>query len=138
MDRRTFLASVPAIAAAAVPGSKVEPACSFPEPAFYVLTVSRPVSCAARDEIRKVWDRLWEGKTRKPIVVLEKGMELRPGPFLDMPGRFEAYAKAIREGWMSINDVRRAEGLTPVEGGDRLSFPAPNEPSGFGLEATLS
>ena len=32
----------------------------------------------------------------------------------------EKHQKAIRGGWMTPNEVRRSEGLPPVDGGDAL------------------
>ena len=37
----------------------------------------------------------------------------------DTKSRYEAYEVAIRSGWMSINEVRAIENLSPVDGGDR-------------------
>jgi HK97 family phage portal protein len=37
--------------------------------------------------------------------------------------RYTAYQKGRQGGWLSINDIRRKEGLPPVEGGDALLQP---------------
>ncbi len=37
---------------------------------------------------------------------------------MDQAGRFDAYERAIRAGWMAPNEARRLEGLRPVDGGD--------------------
>jgi hypothetical protein len=61
-------------------------------------------------------------------LLLDEGLEL-PGRYhthfdldkllrMDATSRFAGYEKAIGAGWKSPNEVRRAENLPPVEGGD--------------------
>ena len=40
--------------------------------------------------------------------------------------RFEAYTKALREGFMSLNDVRAMEDMSPIEDGDQFRVPLQN------------
>lgn len=60
----------------------------------------------------------------------------------DMKSRFEAYAQAIQNGWLSPNQVRRLENLNPVDGGDthfRNAALVPlDTPAGVGTGASLS
>lgn len=41
----------------------------------------------------------------------------------DIETRFEAYEKALMNGWMSINEVRERENLNPIDGGDVHRYP---------------
>lgn len=41
----------------------------------------------------------------------------------DIKGRFEAYALALQNGWLSINEVRKKENMNPVDGGDVHRYP---------------
>ena len=41
----------------------------------------------------------------------------------DIKSRFEAYGRAIGNGWMSPNDVRKKENESPVKGGDQYFIP---------------
>lgn len=41
----------------------------------------------------------------------------------DIKGRFEAYALALQNGWLSINEVRKKENMNPVDGGDAHRYP---------------
>ena len=36
----------------------------------------------------------------------------------DLKSRFDSYAVARQWGWLSVNDIRELEGLTPIDGGD--------------------
>lgn len=36
----------------------------------------------------------------------------------DIKSRYEAYAVARQNGWMSANDIRELENMNPIEGGD--------------------
>lgn len=40
--------------------------------------------------------------------------------------RFDAYTKGLREGFMSLNDVRSMEDMTPIEDGDQYRVPLQN------------
>jgi HK97 family phage portal protein len=44
----------------------------------------------------------------------------------DFNSRVTAYASALQTGWMSVNDIRRIEDLTPVDGGDQYRVPLAN------------
>jgi HK97 family phage portal protein len=44
----------------------------------------------------------------------------------DFNSRVNAYNASLNTGWMSINDVRRLEDLSPVEGGDAYRVPLAN------------
>ena len=46
----------------------------------------------------------------------------------DTKSRYAAYAIALQNGWMTINEVRRLENLPPVEGGDVARMQAQNLP----------
>lgn len=41
----------------------------------------------------------------------------------DITSRYEAYAKGRQNGWLSANDIRAAENMNPVEGGDVYLVP---------------
>lgn len=41
----------------------------------------------------------------------------------DTKARYESYATARQWGWMSVNDIRRLEDMTPVDGGDTYMQP---------------
>lgn len=44
----------------------------------------------------------------------------------DFNSRVTAYASALQTGWMSVNDIRRLEDLSPVDGGDQYRVPLAN------------
>lgn len=75
------------------------------------------------------WLRRWE--QRIGLDLLAEGERKRYfAEFLvdglmrgDAKTRYEAYASAIQNGWMSRNEVRDKENLDPVDGGDELLFP---------------
>jgi hypothetical protein len=46
----------------------------------------------------------------------------------DINSRATAASVAIQGGWLTINDVRQAEGLSKIEGGDVLRVPLANVP----------
>ena len=48
----------------------------------------------------------------------------------DTMTRFAAYEVARRTGWLSVNEIRRAENLAPVDGGDTYLQPMNMEPLG--------
>lgn len=48
----------------------------------------------------------------------------------DTTARFEAYGKAIRDGWMSRNEVRQRENLNPADGLDEFLVPLNISPVG--------
>lgn len=48
----------------------------------------------------------------------------------DTSSRYDAYASAIQNEWMSKNEVRQRENLNPVDGGDEFRNPAINPQSG--------
>jgi phage portal protein BeeE len=41
----------------------------------------------------------------------------------DTDGRFAAYQTALRNGWMSVNEVRALEDEAPIETGDQYLWP---------------
>jgi HK97 family phage portal protein len=44
----------------------------------------------------------------------------------DSNSRFAAYSNGLQSGWLTVNDVRRLEDLTPIEGGDIARVPLAN------------
>lgn len=46
----------------------------------------------------------------------------------DQKARSEFYGSALNNGWLSVNDVRRREGLPPIEGGDTYRVPVNTMP----------
>lgn len=50
----------------------------------------------------------------------------------DLQTRYEAYVKAINNGFMTPNEVRSKENMNPYEGGDTFRFPLNEEPVGSG------
>ena len=71
------------------------------------------------------WVKRWEQEyNRKVFSQYERGrfkVRLNMDAFMraDTEARAEYYNKAIQNGWMSINEVRKTEKLNPVEGGDK-------------------
>ena len=80
----------------------------------------------------------FEKHTIRPLAsLLEEGFSrlLPSGAFLrlsmegllrgDRQGRFEAYSVALNNGWLSANEIRRWEDLTPIDepGADRFRMP---------------
>jgi HK97 family phage portal protein len=56
----------------------------------------------------------------------------------DTKSRYESYALALTNGWMTSNEVRDIEGLPPISGGDELAKPsaAPVPQAQFGPEGS--
>ena len=46
----------------------------------------------------------------------------------DLAARTAFYGGALNNGWLSVNDVRRREGLPPIEGGDVYRVPVNTQP----------
>ena len=44
----------------------------------------------------------------------------------DANSRFQAYSNGLQSGWLKVNDVRRLEDLSPIEGGDIARVPLAN------------
>ena len=51
--------------------------------------------------------------------------------------RFEAYTKALREGFMSLNDVRAMEDMSPIADGDQFRVPLQNIDAGDAKDVGL-
>jgi HK97 family phage portal protein len=47
----------------------------------------------------------------------------------DSQTRIDGYAQALRDGWMSVNEVRTLEGMEPVPGGDVYKHNKPEPPA---------
>jgi HK97 family phage portal protein len=59
----------------------------------------------------------------------------------DTKTRYDAYRTALgragEKAWMTVNEVRKAENMSPVDGGDELENPSdPNEPADDSAEGT--
>jgi len=76
------------------------------------------------------WVKRWEQEyNRKVFSQYERGrfkVRLNMDAFMraDTEARAEYYNKAIQNGWMSINEVRKTEKLNPVEGGRQALYSA--------------
>lgn len=57
-------------------------------------------------------DDLFPDKALRPMFVADGFARA------DMEARFQAYTLARQAGWLSVNDIRRKEGLPEIEGGD--------------------
>lgn len=90
------------------------------------------------DESLDPWLCQWEEEcTAKLISEKELASESHWCEFLraaivrvDIASRFEAYAKAINNGWMSPNEARRRENMNAVPGLDQFFMPAGVVPLG--------
>ncbi len=51
----------------------------------------------------------------------------------DTQSRYTAYAAALNNGWMSVNEVRAKENMNPIDGGDVYRFPLNTAPVGEDL-----
>ena len=76
------------------------------------------------------WLVLWEQQLMKQLLsAQDKGL----GYYIehvvdgllrgDIKSRYEAYAVARQNGWMSANDIRRLENMNPISGGDIYLIP---------------
>jgi HK97 family phage portal protein len=71
------------------------------------------------------WVKRWEQEFNRKVFRTDEKMthrvRLNMDAFMraDTEARAEYYNKAIQNGWMSINEVRKTEKLNPVEGGDK-------------------
>jgi HK97 family phage portal protein len=82
------------------------------------------------------WATRWEQAIRRDLIDEPKKYrakinldDLQRG---DMMSRFTAYNVGVQGGWLLANEVRRAEGKNPIEGGDQPRFPANMQPAGGG------
>lgn len=70
------------------------------------------------------WIRRWESAMRRDLLLpserSEYYIEFNVGGLIrgDMASRFNAYAIGRQWGWLSVNDIRRLENLSPINGGD--------------------
>jgi HK97 family phage portal protein len=86
------------------------------------------------------WLKLWEGALRRALLTPEERRD-HYFEFLvddlvraDIAARFEAYSKAVTNGFMAINEVRASENRPPMAGGDELRVPLNTEPVGADQE----
>lgn len=100
------------------------------------ITSSQPRANVEQENISFVVDVvrpqciLWEGALNQKLLSKEErdqGYEFRfrISDMLrgDIKSRYQAFALGRQWGWLSINDIRREEGLNPVEGGDSYLTP---------------
>jgi HK97 family phage portal protein len=73
------------------------------------------------------WASRLEREVSRKLIVNDDGLttrisfdELMRG---DMAARFNSYNTALSAGFLSINEIRAREGLSPVDGGDRIRVP---------------
>ena len=85
------------------------------------------------------WARRWEAQLGVQLFTARERMEglalrhdLDEVVRADSAVRSGYFSAALQAGWMTPNEVRRAEGLPPIEGGDELKQPAHMEPAGGG------
>lgn len=52
----------------------------------------------------------------------------------DIASRYQAYAIARQNGWLSANDIRRLENMNPIDGGDTYLVPLNMVPAGDGFD----
>lgn len=82
------------------------------------------------------WLRRWEQRIAMSLIPERERstvfVEFLPAALLrgDTPSRFTAYGQAIKDGWMSRNEVRQAENLNPEEGLDEFLEPLNMTPAG--------
>ncbi len=73
------------------------------------------------------WLRRWESALSRSLIVDRRRYypEFVVAGLLrgDQKSRYDAYAVARQWGWLSVNDIRRLENMTPVEGGDAYLSP---------------
>ena len=78
----------------------------------------------------------WEGAIRRTLLTREERRthfaEFKTDELAraDLAARFEAYAKAITNGFMNPNEVRAAENRGPYDGGDQFRVPMNTEQPG--------
>jgi HK97 family phage portal protein len=84
--------------------------------AFVRYTLRNVLTLIAQEFNRKLWPNRERYFVEHDTTSLERG---------DMKSRFEAYrigaGRAGEPGWMTPNEIRRAENMPPVEGGDKLN-----------------
>lgn len=111
MNRREmFQAGIAAISASGLVG-EVKPL-DAESPIAIAVTFKSPLSKAQVERIRAEWKRHFESTSLAsvPVVILPDGADVR---LVDR--RVEYYQQMHAAGFMSVNDIRRAEGLPPVE-----------------------
>jgi HK97 family phage portal protein len=64
--------------------------------------------------------------TRPDLVIRHNVKSLLRG---DIESRFSAYAQGRQWGWQSVNEIRKEEGLNPIDGGDEYIKPLNMEPT---------
>ncbi|MFT6586080.1 MAG: HK97 family phage portal protein [Cognaticolwellia sp.] len=75
------------------------------------------------------WLKRWESAMQRDLLLpserKEYFIEFNVAGLIrgDMKSRYDAYAIARQWGWLSVNDIRRLENLTPVEGGNTYLTP---------------
>lgn len=75
------------------------------------------------------WARRIEQSIKKNMLLARERARYYPEFMLaglergDIAGRYQAYAVARQNGWMSANDIRKLENMNPVEGGDVYLVP---------------
>lgn len=72
-----------------------------------------------RHEAAMMRDLLTEKERRQYYIEFNVASLMRG----DTTARFEAYAKGRQWGWLSVNDIRRLENLTPIKNGDQYLTP---------------
>jgi HK97 family phage portal protein len=94
---------------------------------FVKYTLQRHLVKIEQELNRKIWPTRARYYVEFSAVGLERG---------DTKTRNEAYRIALgragEPGWMSVNEVRRAENLPPVEGGDIMGAPNAQTPAAAG------
>lgn len=94
---------------------------------FVKYTLQRHLVKIEQELNRKIWPVRQRYYVEFSAVGLERG---------DTKSRNEAYRIALgragEPGWMSVNEVRRAENLPPVEGGDIMGAPNAQTPAAAG------
>lgn len=83
------------------------------------------------------WFELWESAMNRDLL---RTKERQQGYYFEFDAnrilrgnvkdRFASYATARQWGWMSVNDIRKKEGLNPIAGGDNYLQPANMVPVG--------
>ena len=73
-----------------------------------------------RKRLKRIEGAVWKQLLTPPEQAAGLAVKFNVEAFLraDSVGRSDYYEKALRSGWMTINEVRAKEGLPPVAGGD--------------------
>ncbi len=113
MNRDEILARARGILAAAsiVGEAKVIDHCHD----VYQLSTQYRLSAEQKAQIRREWDALMKDQGPAPkLVILERGDILAGVPNKDAVERVDRYTREIAAGRLTVNDVRRLEGLPPI------------------------